>query len=105
MSTEEQDQILGRLIREKAEYKRQLAGIDAELRRIAARLKKASEALLARCEAADKLPTGHCLPPLMISMDDEAYIQMETLNRLLKEQDQAYEGYAAAEAGVARFNP
>ena len=90
-------------MREKGEHKRKLATLDAELRQIAHHIKSVADAISQRCEAADKRD-GARLPAFGISMDAERYVDMETLNRLLAEQQQAYDDYSSADAGISRFN-
>ena len=103
MSTEEIDKALGRLIREKGEHKRKLAALDAELRQVAHHIKSVADAISQRCEVADK-KDGTRLSPLGITMDAERYVDMETVNRLLAEQQQAYDDYTSADKGVSRFS-
>jgi hypothetical protein len=102
MGIEEQDQIHGRLMRERDEHKRHLAALDAEIRRTAASLRSIAVALDNRCEAATK-DQSERLPEPSISLDAERYVNMEIVNRLLSEQKQAFDLYLSALRGLSRF--
>ena len=104
MSTEELDTILGRAMREKREYDRELTGLNIELRRIADHIRSVADALSRRCDSAEKI-TDKSLSPLPISMDAERYVDMETLNGLLANQERVYAKRNDADAAIAKLTP
>lgn len=105
MSDREQHELLGRLIFEEAECKRQLAAIGVKVKRVAAYLTHAGEAISRRCDAIDKPREDGRLPELGIALDAESYLNMEVLNSLLEEQTAAFQKHYSTTASISRLKP
>lgn len=91
-------------MREKREYDRELAGLNIELRKIADHIRSVGEALSKRCDQSEKI-TDKRLSALMISTDAERYVDMETLNGLLANQERVYTKRNDADVAIARLTP